>query len=246
MDKRINRFKLCDLRFIPYLVQVIERLPPAVKEEILNDVTFQIITDEELCAECVVRYEFSDPVKTLVYLNTKILTEPDHQIIHTIASEIARYNLRKEGVAGWKSLLDNLLIEWGFAKEAEAVWYGQAISDSDGYKIGYRWAKRQNHDYLRQHFGLYFDQWNDKGLPSFPSQEIENLRHNTDAKTILENIIQTEKPDYHELKRKKIIETISTRNAMLAGILTALKEQWLKNLYCKNAIPARHSNLMPV
>ncbi|MCK5105109.1 MAG: hypothetical protein KAR17_19935, partial [Cyclobacteriaceae bacterium] len=91
MDHRINRFKLCDLRFHPYLRGVIERLPEAVREIVLNDMSFQILTDDEALEACVLRYEFGAPVRTLVYLNTKILREPDHQINHTIASEIAHY-----------------------------------------------------------------------------------------------------------------------------------------------------------
>lgn len=95
MDKRINRFKLCDLRFYPFLRWVIERLPETVREIILNDMSFQILTDDEALEAWVLRYEFGAPVRTLVYLNTKILREPDHQIIHTIASEIAHYILKK-------------------------------------------------------------------------------------------------------------------------------------------------------
>ena len=37
MDKRIDRFKLCDLRFFPYLRGIIERLPEDVREDVLND-----------------------------------------------------------------------------------------------------------------------------------------------------------------------------------------------------------------
>ena len=93
MTKRINRFKLCDLRFHPYLRRVIERLSDEVKEVVLNDMSFQILTDDDVSEALVLRYEFSAPITTLVYLNTKILMQPDHQIMHTIASEIAHYIL---------------------------------------------------------------------------------------------------------------------------------------------------------
>jgi len=105
-----------------------------------------------------------------VYLNSRILTEPDHQIIHTIASEIARYVLKKEGTRSRENKIDELLIEWGFGKEVEAVYFNQAISESQGYKMGYTWAKRQSRDYLMQHFGLYFDEWNESGLGRMSSR----------------------------------------------------------------------------
>ena len=152
MSKRIQRFKLCDLRFHPYLKSVIERLPEEVREIVLNDMSFQILTDDDIFEACVLRYEFGAPVRNLVYLNTKILREPDHQIIHTIASEMAHYILKKQDTHEWERKLDNLLIEWGFGKEVAAVRYDQVISKSEGYKIGYDWAKKQNLDYLRQHF----------------------------------------------------------------------------------------------
>ncbi|MBW2430624.1 MAG: hypothetical protein JRF56_16815, partial [Deltaproteobacteria bacterium] len=145
MDIRVNRFKLCDLRFHPYLRRVLGRLPEKVREIVLNEETFQILTDDEIFEALVLRYEFGAPIRTLVYLNTKILMEPDHQIIHTIASEIAHYILKKEGIHRLEGKLDNLLIEWGFGKEVEAVRYDQVVSESEGYKIGYDWAKRQNH-----------------------------------------------------------------------------------------------------
>ena len=37
MSERIQRFKLCDIRFFPYLRGVIERLPEEVREIVLND-----------------------------------------------------------------------------------------------------------------------------------------------------------------------------------------------------------------
>src|SRR5210317_1823579 len=146
MSQRIQRFKLCDLRFHPYLKRVIERLPEEVREIVLNDMSFQILTDDEIFEACVLRYEFGAPVRHLVYLNSKILREPDHQIIHTIAFEIAHYILKKQGTQVGERKLGNLLSEWGFGKEIEAVRYDEAISKSQGYKIGYEWAQKQNLD----------------------------------------------------------------------------------------------------
>ena len=116
MVERIQRFKLCDLRFHPHLVKVIERLPGEIRKKVLNDKSFQILTDEDVVNASVLRYKFSDPIKQLVYLNTNILNEPEHQIIHTIASEIARYILsNSEFDFGEKGIAD-LLVDWGFDK----------------------------------------------------------------------------------------------------------------------------------
>jgi hypothetical protein len=101
--------------------------------------------------------------------------EPDHQIIHTIASEIAHYILIKEETQLWERKTDDLLIEWGFEKEVDAVRYDQVVSESEEYRIGYDWAKKQNADYLMQHFGLYFDQWNDEGMGRLSSKELDML-----------------------------------------------------------------------
>jgi hypothetical protein len=224
MSQRIQRFKLCDLRFHPYLKRVVERLPEEVREIVLNDMSFQILTDDEIFEALVLRYEFGAPVRHLVYLNTKILREPDHQIIHTIASEIAHYILRKQGAHGLEGKLDNLLSEWGFGKEVEAVRYYQAIAQSEGYKIGYNWAKKQNHDYLMQHFGLYFDQWNDQGIGSLSSKEFDMLHRKSETDSVLEDILPSKKLGFLDSDIGEISDSLSTQKTMLAGILTAVKE----------------------
>jgi hypothetical protein len=224
MSERIQRFKLCDLRFHPYLKRVIERLPEDVREIVLNDMSFQILTDDEIFEALVLRYEFGAPVRHLVYLNTKILREPDHQIIHTIAFEIAHFILKKQGTEMWERKLGNLLIEWGFGKEVEAVRYDDAMSKSEGYKIGYDWAQRQDLDYLRQHFGLYFDQWNDDGMGSLSINDLKMLNRKLETDPILEDIVSIKKLDSVGTHSSGVSESLSTRKSMLAGILTAVKE----------------------
>jgi len=229
MSARIQRFKLCDLRFHPYLRRVVERLPEEVREIVLNDMSFQILTDDEIFEELVLRYEFGAPVRHLVYLNTKILREPDHQIIHTIASEIAHYMIKKQGTHESERDLDNLLLVWNFGKEVEAVRYDQAISKSEGYKIGYDWAKKQDLDYLRQHFGLYFDQWNDAGMGSLSINDLNMLNRKLEADPILEDIGPLKKSAFVGTESRDISISLSTRKSMLAGILTAVKESSLLN-----------------
>jgi len=224
MDKRMNRFKLCDLRFHPHLKRVIERLPEDVQEDVLNDKSFQILTDDEALNACVLRYRFSDPVKTLVYLNTNILREPEHQLLHTIASEIAHYVLSKKKTGLGSKDIDDLLLQWGFGKEVEAVRYDHAISESEGYKMGYEWAKKQNHDYLMQHFGLYFDKWNDEGMGNLSSKDFKMLNRKFETDIISEDIVPLKNLELVKSDNGRISESLSNRMAMLAGILTAVKE----------------------
>ncbi len=243
MDKRINRFKLCDLRFCPYFVRVIERLPEEVSEDVLNDESFHFFTDDEILDACVLRYEFNHPVKTLVYLNTKILMEPGHQIIHTVASEIARYVLKKEGTCMWERKLDELLIKWGFGKEVEAVRYDSAISESKGYRVGYEWAQKQNRDYLMQHFGLYFDEWDEKGLASQPGDGFKMLPGLDEPGLIHDEMMRSNKGNSLESEKKDTSEASSLRKAMLAGIMTAVKELRLHDLYDPKNCGARHTSI---
>ena len=224
MSTRLQRFKLCDLRFHPYISGVIERLPENVRETVLNDKSFQILTDDEILESLVLRYEFGVPVGNLVYLNTKILREPDHKIIHIIASEIAIYFLKIQGTHEWEKKLDNVLIDWGFGREAEAVRYDAVVSQSEGYKIGYAWAKKQNLDYLRQHFGLYFDQWNADGIGSISSSDISRLNRKLASDPILDDIVSSKKLDFVGAHSHDVPKSLSTRKSMLAGILTAVKE----------------------
>jgi hypothetical protein len=224
MDKRINRFKLCDLHFHPYLTRVIERLPEEVREDVLNDKSFQILTDDDAINACVLRYRFSDPVKTLVYLNTKVLKEPEHQLIHTIASEIAYYVLSKRKNGLRSKDIDDLLLQWGFEKEVEAVRLDKILCDSKGYKIGYKWAKNQNRDYLMQHFGLYYDQWNDEGLGSLSSKEFDMHNREAESNPILGDVLPLNKLRFVESDNGRIPDSLSNRKGVLAGILTAVKE----------------------
>jgi hypothetical protein len=224
MDERINRFKLCDLHFYPFLSGVIERLPEEVQQEVLDDKSFQILTDDDALNACVLRYRFSDPVETLVYLNTKILKESRRLITYTIASEIAHYILNKRKADLRAKDIDALLLEWGFEKEVGAARSDLMICESKGYKAGYDWAKKQNRDYLMQHFGIYYDEWNDKGIGGLPAMESETAGHLNGTDSILEKIIRLKKGEADESYRDKFTEPPSLRKSMLAGIMAAIKE----------------------
>jgi hypothetical protein len=217
------------LRFHPYLKRVFERLPEDAGEMVLNDMSFQILTDDEIFEALVLRYEFGVPVKNLVYLNTKILREPDHKIIYTIASELGHYILKMQGVQPWDDKLENLLFEWGFRKEVEAVRYDDAISQSEGYKIGYDWARRQDTEYLKQHFGLYFDQWNDDGMGSLSRNDFKMLNREIEKDPVFEDIVSLKELDFVGINHHGASGSLSNRKSMLAGILTAVKEANLLN-----------------
>jgi hypothetical protein len=210
---------------------VFDRLPQEIREKVLNDKSFQILTDEDLLNTCVLRYKFCDPVKTLIYLNTKILMEPEHQLIHTIAHEIAHHVSSIEKEQFHEKEAEDLLIRWGFKKEVNAVRYDFEMAESKGYKIGYEWAKNQNQDYLMQHFGLYFDEWNEEGLGRVSDNKLEMLNHTAETESILEDIIKLKKGEAVESAKEKIPETLSLRKTMLAGIMTAVKEFKLNELY---------------
>jgi hypothetical protein len=159
-----------------------------------------------------------------VYLNTKILKEPEHQLLHTIVSEIAHYVLSKRKTGLGSKDIDDLLLQWGFGKEVDAVRLDSILCDSRGYKIGYEWAKKQNRDYLMQHFGLYYDDWNNKGLVGFSGEGSEMVDHLNGTSSILENIIHSKTVDPVEPRKDTFSEARSLRKEMLAGILTAVKE----------------------
>ena len=226
MDKRMNRFKICDFRFYPYLAKVFERLPEEIREKVLNDTGFQILADEDMLNACVLRYDFGTPVKALVYLSSKILTEPGHQLIYTIAHEIAKYVLSKDGTKFQfdEKDIEDLLVRWGFETEIEAARYDKVITESEGFKTGYEWAKRQSKDYLMQHFGLYFDEWNERGLGRMPSNALNKLDLRAETESIFDNVVQLKKGKGIGAAKDRTSETLPLRKAMLAGIMVAIKE----------------------
>jgi len=139
-----HQFKYCDSRFYPHIEKVLKRLPEEVREKLHNDMGFQILAGDDLLVLCVVRYELDEPVNKLVYLNTKLLMEPEHQHIYTIAYEIARYvdGAGDEEVVEKKA--EDLLIKWGFEEELLAYRYDSVIVASMVYQFGYGWAKKES------------------------------------------------------------------------------------------------------
>jgi uncharacterized membrane-anchored protein YjiN (DUF445 family) len=226
MDKRIDRFKICDFRFLPYLTTVFERLPKTVRDEVLNDERFQILADEDVLNAGVLRYDFRNPVKVLVYLSSEIITEPKHQVIYAIAHEIAKYVLSTDKIKSQfcEKDLEDLLVDWGFETEMEAVRYDKAVTGSNGFKTGYEWAKKQSKDYLMQHFGLYFDEWNERGLGKMLSKVLDNSHLSAETDSIFDQVVHLKDARGIAQNKDRISQTVSLRKAMLAGIMVAVKE----------------------
>jgi hypothetical protein len=231
MEKRIPRFKHCDSRFHAYLEKVFERLPEEIKEDVLSNERLQFVADDDFHEMCVSHFAFDHPVEQIVYLNTRTLTEPEHRIIYVIAHGIARYSVGKTEVDRQEKDVEDLLIHWGFEKELEAVRYCRAIAESEGYKIGYEWAKKQNKDYLMQHFGLYFDEWNEKGPGRMSREHFEQLHDQTGIPSILARIPQPRKGPHIEAEKDRISEVFTPDEAIIAGIMAAAREINLRDLH---------------
>jgi hypothetical protein len=216
MDQRIGRFKYCDPRLYPYLDKVFSRLPGELRDEILDNESFQIIADASLPDICGHCFTFDRPVGTLVYLNPRVLMQPDHRLECSLAMEIADYVAKREKRAGDEQRLRELLVGWGFEREVNAVCFCDAVAGSKAFKTGYEWARRQGEDYLMLHFGLYFDEWNSKGLARMPEDRVEMLRRRVSQNRLL--------PGAAGREEKELPEGISADEVLIEGIMAAIKE----------------------
>jgi hypothetical protein len=242
MDQRLARFKFCDSRFFPYLEKVMNRLPDKVKNDVLKNKALQILADEDALDACIRRYVFDQPAETLIYLNPKILIEPEHIIICVIAYEIAVIVLAETGPHPAEEAIEGLLIDWGFEKEIKAMHYDRAVARSAGFKAGYNWARRQSKDYLMQHFSLYFDEWNEKGLGSLSREEVEIICRQAETGSILDDATRLSELDFVESEKANDRTGFSVRQAFLSGILTAVKESRLNELFGPKICAARYSS----
>jgi predicted SprT family Zn-dependent metalloprotease len=231
MDQKFAGFKFCDSRLFPYLEKVMNRLPDQVQEDVFNNQALQILADETTLDACARRYAFDPPAETLIYLNPKILIEPEHVIICILAHEIAHTVLAQSEPDPAENAIEDLLIEWGFVKEVEAMRYDRTVARSEGYRAGYNWALRQNKDYLMQHFSLYFDEWNEKGLGSLSREQLQTLDRQTEIGSILVDATRANALDFIESEKENAQTGVSVRQAFLTGILTAVKELRLNEFF---------------
>ena len=224
MDNRISRFMYCDPGFYPYLEEVLVRLPAEAREAILNDKGFQIAAKKNINEIYIFRYIFDIPVKYIVFLDAKILNEPEYEILYTIAHEIAEYVV-SEGKSDFdEEKTEQLLINWGFEKEIEAVRHEHTIAESEGFRIAYDWAKKQNKNYLLQHFGLFFDEWNEKGLGKTSKEGSAKMYDQAETSSMFIDLDDSKNLGYPDLDKNKVAENYAIDEEMLAGIMTAMKE----------------------
>ena len=216
MDERISRFQFCDTWLYPYLERVFLRLPENLREEILNNEGFQIISNAtlpDICGHC---FQFDKPLTFLVYLNPALALQPDHRLECSIAMELANYVAIKEQSNGGPQRIQELLVGWGFENEVNAVCFCSAVAGSKAFRNGYKWARKQNEDYLMLHFGIYYDEWNLKGLVRMPEDRLEKLRTQVSKQRLL--------PTTAQEGEKSLPEGISETEVLIEGIMSAVKE----------------------
>ena len=216
MDERLGRFKFCDPWLYPYLDRVFSRLPEDLREEILNNHGFQIISNAtlpDICGHC---FHFDQPLEFLLYLNPELFLQPDHRLECGIAMEVAKYVAIKEQWNGDGQRIQELLISWGFENEVNAVCFCSAVAGSKAFKAGYEWARSQSEDYLMLHFGIEYDEWNRKGLVRLPKERLKKLRTQAPMQGIL--------PAAAAKEEKSLPEGISADEVLIEGIMAAVKE----------------------
>ena len=221
MDDRLSRFKFCDTWLYPYLDRVFSRLPENLREEILNNEGFQVISDAtlpDICGHCL---HFDQPIEFLIYLNPALVKQPDVRLECGIAMELANYVAIKEDWSGDEQRIQELLINWGFENEVNAVSFCNAVAQSKAFKSGYEWACKQSEDYLMLHFGIYYDEWDKKGLVRMSKDLLEKLRTQVDSKRLL--------PTVSTQEEKSLPEGVSLDVVLIEGIMAAVKEMKLQS-----------------
>ena len=230
MEKMQARFQHCDQRFFPYIEKVLSRLPGEITSELLENTIFQIVASDDFHDACVLSRRFPAPLQTLVYVNTKILKEAEHMILLAIASQVAFFVAAKDGKEVSSREAEELLKNWGFSEELDAVRYDQTVAQTESYRIAYNWARHQDKDYLMTHFGLYRDSWGTGGWGG-PAREkrAEGLDFPEEALPVLEEIMKAAAPGAEEAKQRTETGAAEPKESMLAGIMRALKEiEWLE------------------
>lgn len=215
-----KRFRYLNFQFYPYLEKVIKRLPNKVRDVLLDNHNFQILSIGKTVRGQY--YPFENSITHLVVLNEEILDEPEFQIIHTITHEIAHWIAGKGKTDLWEKEAENLLVKWGFNKESVAVEYHRSIYESEGYEIGYEWARKHEEDLSS--FEEYYDEWNQGQLSS---TSLDRLFYEANVMSILDEMgcIEHEKKPEDINEESIIHDDGSLDKGIVWGIMNLIKEK---------------------
>ena len=230
INKKLSRFKNCNKRFYPYIEKVLNRFPEEVcLRGILDDLTFEVISFGHVDGQF---FKFPNLVKNLVVLNESILKLPEVSIIHCIAHEFAHKVAESDTTDLCEKEAEELLLTWGFEEESKAVNYDRPILESEGYKIGYEWARRQKEEDLDE-FERFYHEWNEDRLTR---ERFDLLHYAADTSSIIEEMLTFEEVKEEE---KEGTETIPEKDVYIdegvldkgiiwgiMGYLKEKKERW--------------------
>jgi len=231
MDKRLLRFRYCDSRFYAYLEKVLNRLPDETREEILNNRGLEILGSKDFLVAFGLYLLFDNQISDIVYLNTRVLREPENWIIHAVAHEFAHYVAKKGETGLYEKEAEDLLVRWGFEKEVEEIDYSRPISESAGYTAGYEWAKEQDEEELWERFGEFYHEWDEERLSN---ERLEELHYMADPTSILDKMgmlgerRETISPQEFEEANDEPIDIASLEKGIIRGLMGYLKGKRLK------------------
>lgn len=162
-------------------------------------------------------------IKSLVVLNESILNLPESEIIDAIAHKIAK---RGETDLNEREA-EELLVKWGFKKEVDETKSGRPILESEGYQIGYEWAKKQK-DLSK--FEEFYNEWNDGRLSK---ERLEELLYVADPFSILyemgffegKGVNFIDEDDFLEIPKDAAFDNGSLNKDIVWGVIGFLKEK---------------------
>lgn len=220
--KRRELLEHCNERFYPYMEKVLERLPENVRnKEVLGDPTLKIVSFDAKSFYGTYM-SFGSPIKQLIILNESLLTKPEFEIIHTIAHELAHKVARTEKTTLYEKEAEELLVEWGFERESKMASYHRPILETEGFKIGYEWAKRSN----LTDFEEFYDEWNEGRLTA---KRYERLLYTAGPSSILDEMGYIEESetispnDRWELPKNTMVDDGSLDKGIIEGIMYFLR-----------------------
>ena len=219
MEEIISRFNCCDRRFCPYIEKVLNQMPNEVRGKIIGNQSLQIICGEAFHSANSLHFSFDKPAAHLIYLNNSLLKQRVFDIIYTIAHEIALYAAKKDDTDTIEELIDKkakeLLVEWKFIMDIERIRPDEPMQESEGFKIGYEWAKRQKQSDLLWNYKEYFDEWDEERISP---ERFEQLYIDLAPFTILEQF-RGDKQEEEINTDKDLLES-----GIIWGAMTKIKE----------------------